>query len=1353
MNGGRIVNKARRGWASGFLFLLLVTSSGFLPEQQIAAQTAQWIWTSAHRSGEIPSGPVHYRKNFTLARPQRVEMVIAADDEFQVYYNGELVGFGAGYEKLTRIDLTPHRVEGDNLVAIRVSNTDGETAALASMIRIRLEGETVWRWLATDETWKSSVRVTPNWTHPRYDDSRWLRITELGDFGKTMPWDKSRLAKGPQPAPDFQTAPPTTESVSPGPNAPLQASEIAAGPESPDAINDNRLAPADPGHASTEKSEPATSSALGPASMATNAREAGGRKFILPDNVDVQQVLDATIGSIVAMEFNEFGQLILSREGGKLLLADFSKSTEGEVTIRQYCDSIDAVQGILPLNGDVYVTGLGPDGLGLYRLSDTNRDGNLEPVQTLARFSGAPGEHGPHGIALGADGMLYVIIGNASGLADEFSESSIVKTVHEGEIIPRMEDPGGHAAGYKAPGGTIVRVSLDGSKRELVAVGLRNAYDLAFNAQGELYFHESDMESDVGTPWYQPTRIYRASEGADFGWRSGTAVFPEYFIDCLPSLATSGRGSPTGAVFYDHVMLPLRYHGALFLGDWTNGSILCARPAASGEPGGMVVETFLSGEPLSVTDLAVGPDGALYFCTGGRGTEGGVYRVNWTGTVPEEFRKFDDTLARIIRQPQPQTAWARQELAGIKASLDANQWRDSLIGVIAENRNDVLYRTRALEIMLLYGPQPATELISQLASDEQPQMRRAAARAMGMRDEAAEKEVLLSMLDDADSAVREQVCASLRRRQITPPAESIVAMLGSESRSEVFAARRMLESMDVNSWREAALSDTDNNVFLNGCVSLMVVEPRLETAYKVLAAISQRMDSFKTEQDQLDMLRVSQLTLIQGKVDPGKIPLFTKRLVERFPAESGKLNRELSRTLACLKSQEVGGLLTDYLVGSPDSDLDKLQVLVNLQSVSGLMESEHRFEAIDYLERYQALNGLDAGNRNLYLATTVERFTEDMAPEANERILDNGHKWPVATLAAFYRLPEGLDDKSSASVIRIDKQLRDRIDPAAAKTRLACVAVLGRSADEKSMGYLREVWREEPSRRNDVALALAQQPSGPNWPYLVEAMAQVSDDTAMEIIDKLAGVNERPVSPAAIRDLIETGYRLRQSGAAATDRLLQHWTASKVEASAEDWRTNLQQWKDWFEKQWPGETPVSFRDAVSLGDWSVDELLEYAAATEIQADNMNGMAVYAKAQCAKCHRFNGIGESLGPDLTTIARRFSRRETLHAILSPSDHIPDQYAGKKILLADGRQLIGLVSKENEKLVVLQQDGKRVVVEESEVEEMAPATTSVMPDDLLKGLSKDEIRDLILWLHGKPEHTASSAGDISRAAGPAR
>jgi glucose/arabinose dehydrogenase len=73
---------------------------------------------------------------------------------------------------------------------------------------------------------------------------------------------------------------------------------------------------------------------------------------------------------------------------------------------------VKSCQGILPLNGEVFVTGMGPDGMGLYRLSDHDRNGSLESVVKIVSFKGQPGEHGPHGISLGPDGMIYVIVGN-----------------------------------------------------------------------------------------------------------------------------------------------------------------------------------------------------------------------------------------------------------------------------------------------------------------------------------------------------------------------------------------------------------------------------------------------------------------------------------------------------------------------------------------------------------------------------------------------------------------------------------------------------------------------------------------------------------------------------------------------------------------------------------------------------------------------------------------------------------------------------------------------------------------------------------------------------------------------------
>ena len=79
----------------------------------------------------------------------------------------------------------------------------------------------------------------------------------------------------------------------------------------------------------------------------------------------------------------------------------------------------------------------------------------------------------------------------------------------------------------------------------------------------------------------------------------------------------------------------------MFVCDWSRGRILAVKHEASTARTLQGHErSLLEGRPLNVTDLAVGPDGWLYFCTGGRDTEGGIYRVVWDGKVPASVKQI-----------------------------------------------------------------------------------------------------------------------------------------------------------------------------------------------------------------------------------------------------------------------------------------------------------------------------------------------------------------------------------------------------------------------------------------------------------------------------------------------------------------------------------------------------------------------------------------------------------------------------------------------------------------------------------------------------------------------------------------
>jgi putative heme-binding domain-containing protein len=266
---------------------------------------------------------------------------------------------------------------------------------------------------------------------------------------------------------------------------------------------------------------------------------------------------------------------------------------------------------------------------GLYRVRDTDGDDQLDDVTCLRKFEGG-GEHGPHGVVLGPDGRLWISGGNHTKLPEPIDSYRLPPTWSEDHLLPVIEDPNGHAVGIRAPGGWVVRTDENGASWELWAGGFRNAYDLAFDEEGELFTFDSDMEWDVGLPWYKPTRVLHVVSGADFGWRSGSANWPTDYPDTLPSVCELGLASPTGVVFGTGAKFPAKYQRAFFALDWAYGTIYAVHLAPKGASFAGTAEKFAAGKPFPVCDAIVGRDGAMYVVTGGRRSQSGLYRISWT---------------------------------------------------------------------------------------------------------------------------------------------------------------------------------------------------------------------------------------------------------------------------------------------------------------------------------------------------------------------------------------------------------------------------------------------------------------------------------------------------------------------------------------------------------------------------------------------------------------------------------------------------------------------------------------------------------------------------------------------------
>jgi putative heme-binding domain-containing protein len=341
----------------------------------------------------------------------------------------------------------------------------------------------------------------------------------------------------------------------------------------------------------------------------------------------------AELGSWVSITFDDKGRLIASDEARKGLcrITPPPIGSSDEVKVEHLNVKITAAQGLLWAFGSLYVMVNGGPGSGLYRLRDTDGDDQFDEVKKLRSIDGG-GEHGPHGMRLSPDGKsILFVCGNFTHLPPKFTSSRVPANWSEDLLLPRQWDGNGFARGLLAPGGWVARTDPDGKTLEVVSIGYRNAYRTAINADGELFAYDSDMEWDMGMPWYRPTRVVHATSGSDFGWRSGTGKWPPYYLDSLPPVVNIGPGSPVGMSFGYGTKFPAKYQKALYLLDWTFGTIYALHLEPDGSSYKADKEEFLSRTPLPLTDVAIGPDGALYFTIGGRGTQSELFRVTYIG--------------------------------------------------------------------------------------------------------------------------------------------------------------------------------------------------------------------------------------------------------------------------------------------------------------------------------------------------------------------------------------------------------------------------------------------------------------------------------------------------------------------------------------------------------------------------------------------------------------------------------------------------------------------------------------------------------------------------------------------------
>ena len=334
------------------------------------------------------------------------------------------------------------------------------------------------------------------------------------------------------------------------------------------------------------------------------------------------------------------------------------------------------------------------------------------------------------------------------------------------------------------------------------------------------------------------------------------------------------------------------------------------------------------------------------------------------------------------------------------------------------------------------------------------------------------------------------------------------------------------------------------------------------------------------------------------------------------------------------------------------------------------------------LRYFEAIRGVEGGHSvNGYIENFARDFFTNLTLKERRQVIAAGENFPTSALSILAKLPATPGPDVLAEMRALDQRLDGREGEAIARLRVGLTAVLGASGEPESLAYLREVYANDPDRRSPVAMSLTQSPDGENWDVLVDSLRTIDGIATPEVLAALtqraAGAEDgRAVSQRDSARAQADAVGRRAGGEVA--RTLDG-PADAVAADRADSTEKARRVAGLVRREVPGRArrraAARTRSRTSGASRSSRRT---SKVPEGKAGNpQSGAQLFTTAQCIKCHRFNGTGESAGPDLTTLGQRFQRKEMLESIVFPSHVVSDQYASQ-IVMANGRAYTGIVTR---------------------------------------------------------------------------
>jgi putative membrane-bound dehydrogenase-like protein len=1006
-----------------------------------------------------------------------------------------------------------------------------------------------------------------------------------------------------------------------------------------------------------------------------------GRQFRRIEDADKIKILEDTDGDGKADKMTVFADKVFPVPMGLAVEENWSK--EGKY-----------------LGCKVYV-GNSPD---LLVLEDTDGDDKADKrYPLLTGFGGIDSDHGVHGMVLGIDGKLYFTHGDGCcSVQQDHSEKT--------QNFDVTDRSGRHVSSDQLA--NTLRVNRDGTGFEIIADRQRNNYETALNSFGNGFTSDNDDDGNRGS------RVIWVMDGGHYGYRTpGSARhWGEDTPGPVPKLVGTGNGSPCGLMVYEGNLFPKEYQGALMeaeAGPRVINFFPLERHGAAFRTEHRVM--LGSDDPwFRPVDVTAAPDGSVFVADwydGGVGghafrdqTTGRIYRVAPKGAKPKAVKVDFSTVPGLIealKSPVVATRDAAQRVLigqvkiGAKAvgpgeimtaAVEGREILDVLLSICNSPKADAVVRARATwTLARIWRNAPPHTVASGLLGDPNPVIREMAVRIFG-RDLSRNGHVVFTNPETKGRLHAEENLTILLPLANDPDPgvrrELILAFRDMPTAKVGEALKTLAKGWDgQDRWYLEALGlalENRESTFLNelfdgslfGDLNLSVTGREGSIAVPPYFPADRNEAYIKTgTPDGTSNALGKTLGLAWRLHRPEALPLIAKLL----PAiDAPELKGAANDVLTQFKDKNAAVVLADLIVGSSDKARKNELMSILARKIGGDWKNARGdAKMIATIESALKDPGLRIEAIRLAAASFDGRYGSTLLDFARDPKLDEETR--VAAIDAITQIRpnkalETLDPLVSAL------KGKDASNPIA-EAALRAVSGLG-SLDQSSY--------------------LAPMITGHDYPLGLRR-------EALRIYGRMSGGGLKVIALARDGKL--------------PDEL-------KTEATTLVHRDADRRVRSEADKVLPMPTTASGRPLPSV-----------AQLVTRQGNADRGRAVFHRTgtnACASCHRVQGFGQWIGPDLSTIGSKYGKAELIQSILNPSAAIGYNFRTTVASTNDGQVISGLLVEEAPDRVVLKTaEGRRISLRPADIEGRKQSEVSLMPEGLAQTMSDTDLVDLLAFL----------------------